>query len=305
MSTTTPDSPHLHANQEGSSEDPTGTKTLRRKQSQHFSSRWATVRGILRKTLEKNDALRLRDIDHGPETMNIPGTLRAGVVDDFGAESNSDRLSRFSEWFRKVLEAHVLEPTSEDQVKEGRHYTSDAIDKAYARGLAISGPLLTKAGYEVDSSPSDLISEDRHQDNLGSLRLQTYSDVERATSETHTQQTRDLSTGLGAVAASELTIRGLTNDLTEQVDTVGQTRTELTTHTRVIDAVNTAALEQYTAAGVSEVGVTVEWATAGDFAVCPDCAALGNSTYSLSEVRSGQAPRPPIHPRCRCLLTPT
>jgi len=46
------------------------------------------------------------------------------------------------------------------------------------------------------------------------------------------------------------------------------------------------------------------WATAGDAKVCPRCLLLEGRTWTLQEVRSGSGKRPPIHPRCRCVLIP-
>ena len=322
----THDHPHFEpgstitANQETSAEDPTETKTHRKKKSQEFNSRWATVRGILRETLEKNDALRLRDIDHGPETMNIPGTLRASVVDDFGAESNADRLSRFGEWFRNVLEAHVLEPTSEDQVKEGRHYSAETVDRAYARGLALANRDLRQSslpdpdtGEEGSENPSDLIARDRHQDTLKQERELLYDDIDRAVNETHTEANRSLAENLGYAAAGGITIRELTNRVTGRVDAVGQTRTETSVHTRVVESVNRAVIERGFETGVSEVGITIEYGededepeydftTAEDSRVCVRCAQHEGSSWTLSEIRSGDGVHPPLHPRCRCLL---
>lgn len=49
------------------------------------------------------------------------------------------------------------------------------------------------------------------------------------------------------------------------------------------------------------------WVTAGDQRVCPTCIDLAGSTYSISDVLTGNAPMPvrSTHPSCRCALIPS
>ncbi|ADJ14484.1 structural protein [Halalkalicoccus jeotgali] len=313
----------LHPNQDARSEDPTGTKTARKNATGTFNNRWATVRGILRETLERNDALRLRDIDHGPERSVAPGTLRPDVIDDFGTESNADRLSRFSEWFRAVLDEHVLEPLDEERVKEGGHYTAAMVAAAYARGLSLANHDLRQSslpdpntGDDGDENPSDLVGRDRHQDALKQERTQIYGDVNRAVNETHTQAQRTLSEDLSLAAAGGITIRELTNQVVGRVNAVGQTSTETSAHTRIVESVNTAVIERGAEVGVEEVGVSIEYdiedddpeyeyTTAGDLRVCGRCSPYEGTSWTLTEIRTGVGPNPPLHPRCRCRVVLT
>jgi SPP1 gp7 family putative phage head morphogenesis protein len=52
--------------------------------------------------------------------------------------------------------------------------------------------------------------------------------------------------------------------------------------------------------GVAQVGVDVEWSTAGDNHVCPMCKPLDGIVLTLQEAR-GMIPR---HPNCRCSFKP-
>lgn len=46
------------------------------------------------------------------------------------------------------------------------------------------------------------------------------------------------------------------------------------------------------------------WKTAQDSLVCALCRPLHGRVYRLAEVIDGNAPRPPLHPNCRCLIIP-
>lgn len=46
------------------------------------------------------------------------------------------------------------------------------------------------------------------------------------------------------------------------------------------------------------------WKTANDEAVCELCRPLHGRVYLLADIRQGDAPRPPLHPNCRCFILP-
>ena len=88
------------------------------------------------------------------------------------------------------------------------------------------------------------------------------------------------------------------NQLTRRVKDVtdfGTNRAEMIARTETMRAVNSAARDRYQQAGVEKV----EWLTAWDDRVCPECEDLHGEIFDL-----GDAPDLPVHPNCRCTLAP-
>ena len=64
-------------------------------------------------------------------------------------------------------------------------------------------------------------------------------------------------------------------------------------------------VEEYRAAGVSNVEIDLSWETAGDARVCEVCLSRAG-TYSVTEVDSMlESENFPAHPYCRCLIVPS
>jgi SPP1 gp7 family putative phage head morphogenesis protein len=64
-------------------------------------------------------------------------------------------------------------------------------------------------------------------------------------------------------------------------------------------ATNDARIASYEAEGFTELGVEVEWTTAGGYRVCPICQGKAGKVYSIKESRGLL----PAHPNCRCVWT--
>ena len=79
-----------------------------------------------------------------------------------------------------------------------------------------------------------------------------------------------------------------------------QSRAERIARTEITRAHAEGQLDALEDLGVTEVGVMVEWSTAGDDRVCPICSALDGVVLTIKEAR-GILPR---HPSCRCAHIP-
>ena len=302
------------------SQDPTGTQTLRNRFAGDFSSRWRDVRGAIRQTVDRNDALRLQ-AGPSPARGTPVGAYRGQAVDDFGVDSDAARQAEWAAWFPAVLDRYIREPTSPDRVRDGRHYTATELRRAYARGLALANQDAQRVGLTPPdgelSDPPDVISRKPHQEALQSQYLATYEDVERAADETRTAVSRSLRTGLAAGVG----VRELANRVNGRGDAVGQTRTVTIALSKTIDTTNEAVLTRADELGASELGVIPEtvvddedapdevepegvWETAQDDRVCEICQSLAGSIYTVEEIQRGDAPRPvrDTHPSCRCRI---
>ena len=100
-----------------------------------------------------------------------------------------------------------------------------------------------------------------------------------------------ISAGLGA--------EDLAAQLTDQVD-ISLSRAETIARTEIINAHAEASLDAYEDFGVEGVQAQVEFATAEDEKVCPQCQDLSGQIYAL-DVARGMIP---VHPNCRCAWIP-
>lgn len=93
--------------------------------------------------------------------------------------------------------------------------------------------------------------------------------------------------------------RELARDLADDVG-ISQQRAALIARTEIIRAHAEGQLAALELMGVEEVGVMVEWATAGDAHVCPLCRPMEGVVLKIAEAH-GMIPR---HPNCRCAFIP-
>lgn len=77
-------------------------------------------------------------------------------------------------------------------------------------------------------------------------------------------------------------------------------RAERIARTEVIRAFAEGQLTMLEKMGVGQVGAQVEWSTARDGRVCPDCAEMEGEVYDIEDARG----KIPLHPQCRCAWVP-
>jgi len=107
--------------------------------------------------------------------------------------------------------------------------------------------------------------------------------------------TRELTEGL-ARGENPLTIAREINKLID----IPIKRARVIARTEIIRAHAEGQLDAMEAMGLEDVGVMVEWSTAGDDRVCPLCSPLDGVVMKIKEAR-GLIPR---HPNCRCAHIP-
>jgi len=132
-------------------------------------------------------------------------------------------------------------------------------------------------------------------DKVKLLAGRTFDELDGITDTMSTRMTRELTDGL---------VEGknpwqISKDLAHEVD-IGRSRAMLISQTEFIRAHAEGQLDALDKLGVEDVGVAVEFLTAGDDRVCEDCAALEGVVLKLDEARN----LIPVHPRCRCAFTP-
>ncbi len=127
------------------------------------------------------------------------------------------------------------------------------------------------------------------------LAARSFAELEGITEQMSTRMVRTLADGLVQGKGP----RDIAADLAADVD-ISKERALVIARTEIVRAHSEGQLDAMEQLGVEEVGVAVEWSTAGDERVCKRCAPLEGVVLTLAEAH-GMIPR---HPQCRCAFLP-
>lgn len=286
-------------------EDPTRTKTARRRFAQHLRNRWDAIRFHINRGLVDNDAFGLRGPDIGGTLEGQSGDLdrefEANVETDdsitpgagqFDFPSSAEAAEEFEEWLDGALEREIIEEYDGDRY----------IRTGYGRGIKHGDARMREAGVDVpDEALESAFRHPVHQDKLELLYTRAFEELEGINSATAQSIRRELTDGL----SQGMNPREIARNINDRVGAVGKTRSTVMARTEVIRSHSEGSLDRYERMmGDTEVTVQAELSTAGDSRVCQQCAdAAGRGPWPIEEFR-GSGYQPPIHPRCRCTILP-
>lgn len=281
--------------------DPTGTKTLRENYRRHLQRPLNTLITDIRTGVIEEDVFGLRVSADTLANDALPPSAKL--------DRDQRKVDLFQQWLDSRLEEGVLQ-----QIQRGQN---TFIRSAYARGLKDAGRMIAaKGGSSAQRSIEVMFEQGIHRQALERLFAKNYAALEDITQSTSVQVSEELAQGL---AAGE-NPRKVARRITDRIDKVGKTRAETLARTEIVDAHATATLNRYEQDGVDGVTPQAEFRTSRDDRVCPICKAIDGKEYTVEAARSatfqfepdededaqaGTFPvRPPVHPRCRCVLLP-
>lgn len=132
-------------------------------------------------------------------------------------------------------------------------------------------------------------------EKLQLLSSRSFTDLKNVIDDMATRMSRTLMDGLARGDNPRDMVDGLIEDLD-----ISEVRAEAIARTEIIRAHAEGQLDAMERMGVEEVGVAVEWSTAGDLRVCPMCATLEGIVLTVEEAHG----LIPAHPNCRCAFLP-
>lgn len=234
------------------------------------------------------------------EHLNDP-ILRANAA-DFEFTRDPAKVSQFLRWLQRQSRLIVL--GGPPQSNTNKSWQSMYIDSAYQRGLARAAAQLRGRGVKVDDSYVDsAFFRPQHADRVGLIYTRAYTELEGITAAVDQKLSRILATGVGEGRG----VQSIARDISSTIRSIGETRARTLARTEVIGTHAAASLNTYRDAGVEGVSADVEFATAQDNAVCPECEGLskqdngmGPGIFTLEEA-DGIIP---VHPNCRCAWLP-
>ena len=278
--------------------DPTRTASLRRRFSTEMRRRFKALKKEITRVIVDEDLFGLEGVSHSPLGNAAKGRFRFA--------STSEKIQGFLGWLKKQIIFRIMGNTV-DQIENGwwRQYTEAGVRQGAGRAFddfqkRSSGKNALPMTEFYEGSRNDFLRDSFTKpvqvERVKVLAARTYTDLKGVTEAMSTGISRTLTDGL---------VRGdgpreIAQALNEDVDSIGIPRAELIARTEIIRAHAEGQLDALEAMGVEEVGVMVEWSTAGDERVCEKCSDLEGVVLTIQEAHN----KIPRHPNCRCSFIP-
>lgn len=260
----------------------------------------------------EEDVFGLKDEVTVRVLQSTPGRRR------YAFRSSADKVQAFMDWLRRQVQDGVLQVTQIEQVGRAvdSAWTNVFIKDSYRRGVMRARAQMRQVGLNIPTLAETggveiAIGTPFHADRLGLLWTRTFNELKGITDAMDQMISRVLSQGiadgLGADTLAKrlnAVIKGTGGDLS-LVDALGrfipaERRAEILARTEVVRAHAEAQLQEFENFGVEGVEIKAEWITAGDNRVCPLCADLEGSVFSIDQAKGML----PLHAQCRCAWLP-
>lgn len=216
---------------------------------------------------------------------------------DYEFLSDPQKLNAFNTWFDQQVSSNILIP-------EGDMWTDAYVYSAYKKGVIRAYTDTKKEGLEnpyfeagqKNQFVSIAMNSPVARSSLELLYLRAFNDMKGLTDAMKLEIGRILTDGL----ANGYGIKKIARNLRGALPGMAERRAKLIASTEIIRAHAEGQLDSFDLLDVQELGVDVEFSTAGDDRVCPKCSALEGKTFTVKEARGVI----PVHPSCRCSWIP-
>lgn len=278
--------------------DPTRTIDLRRRFMAAIRARFMRIRKEVVHLVVTEDAFGLKRRRFSDKTR-----LRFTFNDRFAFLTDASKVLDFRKWLEERVEAGVLAPVGG---VPGKTWTAEFLESSYKRGqinayTQVHSAALAKSVDFYQGSKQqflqDAFNAPETRAKLQALYVRDFTQLKGITDAMSQQLSRVLTDGLAAGQAPVTIAR----EMVKTIDGITKKRALVLARTEVIHAHAEGQLDSYGQLGVEEVGVMAEIITAGDNRVCPICAALRGTVYTLKEARGII----PVHANCRCSWIPS
>ncbi len=301
--------------------DPTRTITLRRQFEQEILKRFNRLKSKILRLVIDEDAFGLKRINRvfGSITDVRFGTFGVGNVGSRGIgdlvwddsrspvantrwrfQTDPQKVESFRQWLQDQVTADIvpLQPGPD-------RYWERFVEEGYRKG---AGRAFTDVRKPALQSNLDFFNGTQEEflrqsfarpvaiEKVQLLAGRVFTELKGVTEVMAQQVTRVLTDGL-ARGANPFEIA---RDLNNRVEKIGKTRARIIARTEIIRAHAEGQLDALEQLGVTEVGVMVEWSTAGDDRVCARCEPMDGVVFKIKEARG----LIPLHPQCRCAHIP-
>lgn len=220
----------------------------------------------------------------------------------YGFASDPDKIKLFQLWLKQQFQA-TIRNQSEEQL--WKRYVEAGFRKGAGRAFddarkseRLKAEMEEKPDFYAGSREEFLRSSFAQPETVEKVKLlagRAFDDLEGVSEEMSVRMSRVLTDGL-VQGQNPFEVAKAMNEVTD----LGLTRSLLISRTELIRAHAEGQLDAFERLGVTELGVEVEWSTAGDDRVCPECEAFEGTIYSVEDAHG----LIPAHPNCRCAFIP-
>lgn len=276
--------------------DPTRTVVLRQRYAADIGRRFQHLKGVIRTTVDTNDALRIGP-RRGATILQAPPP--AVPARDFDFPTDAEKLDAFLAWLDEAVDRDILAIVrGPGQEIVSRDAWQDVyVRAAYSRGVELATTNLEALGFDVpEEALRQTFYRPIHAESLALLYSRNFRELRGITAAQDQVIARVLAEGFG----QGWNPRRMATRINREVNGIGMKRGRLLARTEVIRAHAEGTLNRLQEAGVREVVAEVEFATAGDNNVCAICEALerggpnGDGVFPIDQARGVI----PVHPRC-------
>lgn len=274
--------------------DPTRTTTIRNQFLAEIRRRFGALRKAIKDLVEIEDAFGLRE---RPNPFSLTGN-QLTTNNRWRFLTDPEKTRSFRSWLKGRIDTGILE-LDELGVDPKAPWTATYIESAYKKGITRSFLNGRKSVLAVDSDFFLGTKDEFLRSAFGSaeavqklelLSTRTFEQLKGVTAQMGADLNRILSDGL----AQGIGPREIARNLSNGVSRLERTRANAIARTEIIHAHAEGQLDSFERMGVEEVGILVEFSTAGDDLVCPLCLPLEGVVFKVRESR-GIIPR---HPNC-------
>ena len=272
--------------------DPSRTGLLRRRFEAEITRRFNVLRRKIVQLVVDEDSFGLAKAR--PFNSGLAMNERWQFMMDSG------KLSAFQSW----MAAEMQDVITSDPTTTADDWWAKYVQEGYRKGAGrafddVRKPVLSEKPDFYQGTRQEFLQSafgrPEHIEKVKLLASRVFTDLQNVTKDLETKMTRVLVDGL----SQGLNPRDIARNLLKTTD-LSKTRAKTIARTEIIRAHAEGQLDSLERLGVEEVGVMVEWSTAGDRRVCPLCVPLDGTVLKISEAR-GIIPR---HPNCRCTWIP-
>lgn len=276
--------------------DPTRTMFIRKRFETQLRKGFLKLKGEIRKLIVDEDAFGLKKVNRTPFTTNVRWQF----------ETDARKIQEFIEWIKSRSDLNIL-PTDFNNPESA--YWEAFIREGYRKGAGSAFENVNKPflNTDADGNISEFYNGTKEeflrssfaspasQDKLEQLVARTFTDLKNTTDAMAVTTSRALADGLSRGDNPWKIAREL-NNLVDK----GFNASLRIARTEIVRAHAEGTLDSLENLGIEEVGVAVEWSTAGDTRVCPRCSAVEGVVLKIKEARG----LIPMHPNCRCAFLP-
>lgn len=267
--------------------DPTRTTLLRKAFVKESDRRFVELQKQITQLVEVEDAFGLAE----PGTPMVSNKRWVGM-------SSAQQVEQFRKWVESQVNKGILTTVDPSDPTWMSKYISEAYEKGAARSFDDYRKLYAAAGPASDykfysGGKFEFLGSFRGPaaaERVQYLASRTFQDMKGVTTAMGQQMNRVLADGM----IQGKSPREVARDLNKTVSKIGIQRARTVARTETIRAHAEGQLDSLTKLGVEEVGVMVEWSTAGDDLVCPLCLPMNGVVLKIQEARGGI----PRHPNC-------